>query len=140
MNLTITNRKVLHEYHILKEYEAGLILCGSEVKALRKKDANISEAYCYISKDEAFIKNMFIAKYLESSYMNHDERQTRKLLLHRKEIKDILKRTQETYLRLSNKFLDVMISIDFPEKFNYAHLKGKTAKQRIFLVPRILIC
>ncbi len=92
----VTNRKAYHEYHILKEYVAGMELLGSEVKSLRLSNCNLTDSFCFISNDEIFLKNLFISKYNESSYMNHDERRLRKLLLHKKEIKDLFKKSQET--------------------------------------------
>ena len=88
----IVNKKAYFEYHILKEFTAGVELLGSEVKSLRRNNTNIGDAFCFISNDEIFIKNMFIGKYFEATYQNHEERRTRKLLLHKSEIKDIFKR------------------------------------------------
>lgn len=91
----IVNRKARFEYHILKEYTAGIQLLGSEVKSLRSSNANISESYCYIWNNEIFVKNMFISKYEESSWLNHDERRDRKLLLNKSEIREIVKLNQD---------------------------------------------
>lgn len=96
----ILNRKAYHEYHILKEYQAGIVLLGSEVKSLRSGNANIGDAFCYVWNGEVFCKNSFISKYKEASYMNHDERRVRKLLLNKKEIKDISKDASETGITL----------------------------------------
>ena len=87
----IVNKKAYFEYEILKDFTAGLILVGPEVKSLRKNNANFTDSYCYVWDNEIFLKSMFIAKYNESSWMNHEERRDRKLLLHKKEIKSIAK-------------------------------------------------
>ena len=91
----IINKKAYYEFHILKDFLAGIQLVGSEVKSLRGSNANIGDAYCYIWNGEVFIKNLYIAKYDESSYLNHEERRDRKLLLNKKEIRDITKMTKE---------------------------------------------
>jgi SsrA-binding protein len=92
----IVNRKAYFEYHIIKEFIAGIQLVGSEVKSLRQGNANMGDSFCYVWNGEVFIKNLHISKYNESSYLNHDERRDRKLLLNKKEIRDIIKLTQET--------------------------------------------
>lgn len=85
----IQNRKAHFDYHIIKEYTAGLILKGSEVKSLRFGNANISEAFLYEKNGEIWITNMWIDKYTQAFYTNHDERRERKLLLNKKEILEI---------------------------------------------------
>jgi SsrA-binding protein len=91
----IVNKKAYFEFHILKEFEAGIQLFGSEVKSIRNGNANIGDAFCYVWDNEVFIKNIYISKYEESSYMNHEEKRDRKLLLHKKEINAIIKLTQD---------------------------------------------
>ncbi len=91
----IVNRKASFEYHFIKEFIAGVELFGSEVKSLRSGNASIGEGYCYIWDDEIFLKNTFISKYLESTYNNHQEKRDRKLLLHKKEIREIAKLSRE---------------------------------------------
>lgn len=92
----ILNKKAYYEYNILKEYISGIVLCCSEVKSLSEGNANMGDSFCYVWNNEIFIKNLFISKYDESSYLNHEERRDRKLLLNKKEIRDIIKSTQET--------------------------------------------
>lgn len=89
------NKKAYFEYNILKEFISGVKLVSSEVKSLRQNNANMSDTYCYIWNNEIFIKNLHISKYNESSYMNHDEKRDRKLLLNRKEINDIIKLSKD---------------------------------------------
>ena len=91
----IVNKKAYFEFHILKEFEAGIQLFGSEVKSIRNGNANIVDAFCYVWNNEVFVKNIYISKYEESSYMNHEEKRDRKLLLHKKEISAIIKLTQD---------------------------------------------
>lgn len=91
----IVNKKASFEYIFLKEYTAGIELTGSEVKSLRSNNCSISEGYCFIWNNEIFLKNAFISKYTEATYSNHQERRDRKLLLHKKEIRDIFKLTRD---------------------------------------------
>jgi SsrA-binding protein len=93
--MSIVNRKARFEYTILREYEAGINLFGSEVKSIRSKGANISDTFCYQRDNEIFLKGMFIPRYEQSSYYNHEEKRDRKLLLHKKEIRDLIKDTQD---------------------------------------------
>ena len=85
--MEIKNRKARYNYFILKEIECGIVLTGTEIKSLRKGSADIKDCYAKIKNDEAFLINMYIAKYDEGNRFNHDERRTRKLLLHKTEIK-----------------------------------------------------
>lgn len=85
--MEIKNRKAHFNYYIEKTFEAGIALTGTEIKSIRKGSANFNDAYVSISNGEAYIKNMYIAKYEEGNRFNHDERRDRKLLLHKREIK-----------------------------------------------------
>lgn len=91
----IQNRKARFEYHILKEYTAGISLLGSEVKSLRNSDANINDSFVYISNSEIFIKGMYISKYKQAVHTNHEEVRDRKLLLKKKEIRYIAEQLQQ---------------------------------------------
>lgn len=92
--MEILNRRAYYDYAIIEQYDAGIILVGSEIKSIRAGNANLSEAYIYISNGEAFIKNMYIAKFQQSSYLNHEERQDRKLLLSKQQLSKIEKYLQ----------------------------------------------
>lgn len=87
--MKIENRKARHDYFIEDEYEAGIVLVGTEIKSIRKGSANISEAFCRVKNDEVFIHNMFVDHYEQGNIFNHDERRARKLLLNKREIKKI---------------------------------------------------
>src|SRR5881296_2748558 len=84
------NKRARHDYHILDTWEAGLVLTGTEVKSLREGKANISDAYGIVKDGEAFLLNLHIAPYARGGYVNHDPTRTRKLLLHRKEIRRLI--------------------------------------------------
>lgn len=85
----IKNRKYSYNYIIEKEYTAGIELKGTEVKSLRDGRANITESFIYINKNECFLKNSYIDKQKNSPYINHEENRERKLLLRKKEIKEL---------------------------------------------------
>lgn len=85
--MEIKNRKAKFNYFIEKTYEAGIALTGTEIKSIRKGSANFNDAYIRIKNREAYVVNMYIAKYEEGNRFNHDERRERKLLLHKSEIK-----------------------------------------------------
>ncbi len=84
--MEIKNRKAYFNYFIEKEIEAGIVLVGSEIKSVRKGSVDLSDAYIRIKNNEAYIINMYIAKYDKSSIFNHDETRERKVLLHKREI------------------------------------------------------
>ena len=84
--MEILNKKAKFNYFIEDEYEAGIVLNGTEIKSLRKGSADLKDAYIRIKNNEIYIINMYIAKYDEGNIFNHDERRERKLLLHKKEI------------------------------------------------------
>ena len=86
----IKNRKANFEYFIEERYEAGIELKGTEIKSLRKGSCDIKDSFIIIKNHEAFLLNTYIAKYEEGNIFNHEERRTRKLLLHKKEIKKLL--------------------------------------------------
>lgn len=93
-NLIADNRKVRFDYEIIETVEGGLVLTGSEVKSLREGHGNITEAYGVFQSGEFFLLNAFIAPYSHGGYAQHEERRTRKILCHRKEI-DRLKKQKE---------------------------------------------
>src|SRR5438270_10638820 len=84
------NRQGRHDYHILESWEAGIVLTGTEVKALREGKANISDAYGIVRNGEIFLINLHISPYERGGYTNHEPTRTRKLLLHRKEIRRLI--------------------------------------------------
>jgi len=84
--MEINNKRAYFDYYVEKQIEAGIVLQGTEIKSIRKGSADLKDAYVRIKNNEAFIINMYIAKYEEGNRFNHEERQTRKLLLHKNEI------------------------------------------------------
>ncbi len=93
--VSILNRKARFEYELLEFFTAGLKLQGTEIKSLRGGNANLAEAYCYEKDGEVWVTGMFIAEYSYGSYLNHEPKRLRKLLLNKKEIKTIADALQD---------------------------------------------
>ena len=98
--LLATNRKAFHEYFILDKLEAGLVLMGTEVKSIREARINLKESYAAVKGGEAFLFDCHISPYSHGNRENHEPTRTRKLLLHRQEIKKLIGKTQEKGLTL----------------------------------------
>ncbi len=94
------NRKAFHEFEILDQFEAGIVLMGSEVKGLRGRGATISDAYVQIRQGEAWLVGAHISEFEQAGAMGHDPRRTRKLLLHRREIERLAAALAEKGLSL----------------------------------------
>lgn len=89
------NKKARFDYEILEVFEAGIVLVGSEVKAIREKNIQLKDSYVSFNNGEAFLQNAHISPYMSSSYNNHTPERLRKLLLNRKEINEIMVKVQE---------------------------------------------
>lgn len=87
--MEIINRKAKYDYYIEDTYEAGIVLTGTEIKSIRIGKANIKDSYAIIRNEEIYLLNTHIAAYDQGNIFNHDENRTRKLLLHKKEIKKL---------------------------------------------------
>src|SRR5512147_2310379 len=93
-----TNRKAFHDYFVEETYEAGIALQGTEVKSLRLGLANLTDSYALIKNNEIFLFNTNISPYPHGNIMNHEPLRTRKLLMHREEIRKLtIKITQKGY-------------------------------------------
>ncbi len=84
------NRRARFDYAILDTWEAGIVLTGSEVKSLRDGKANITDAYAILKDGEVYLLNLHVSPYEKASFFNHEPTRTRKLLLHKKEIKKMI--------------------------------------------------
>lgn len=82
----IKNKKAYFDYEILEEIEAGIVLTGTEIKSIRNGNANLKDSYAVVRNNEVYLLNMHISEYKEGNIFNHEEKRTRKLLLHKKEI------------------------------------------------------
>ncbi len=100
VKIVAQNKKAFHDYFILDTYEAGIELKGTEIKSVRKGSANLKDSFIRIKNDEAFIENMHIAPYEQGNIFNHEPLRTRKLLLHKKQIKKLQKEVKENGLTI----------------------------------------
>lgn len=87
--MEIINREARHNYFIEDEIECGIVLVGTEIKAIKNGKANLKDSYGIIRNNEVFLLNMNISEYKEGNIFNHDPKRTRKLLLHKNEIKKL---------------------------------------------------
>ena len=122
-SISISNRKARYEYELLEIFTAGIQLQGTESKSLRVGNANIAEAYCYVQLSEVWVTGMYIAEYQYGSYMNHEPKRLRKLLLNKKEINKISSALQNVGITLVP--LKLYISDKGWAKIDIALAKGK---------------
>ncbi len=124
MTRTITtNRRARHDYHIVDVYEAGIALEGMEVKSLREGKVSLQDGYAKVENGEVFLYDVHISQYSKSSTQRYDPKRRRKLLLHKREIKRLLGKTQQSGFTL------IPLSIYFNErgiaKVSLALARGK---------------
>ena len=86
---SIQNRKAFHDYSIEETFDAGLVLQGTEVKSLRKGNASFTDAFAFIRNGEVWLRDFYIKPFEHGSFYNHDPRRDRKLLLSKKEIREL---------------------------------------------------
>ena len=98
--MEIENRQAKHNYFIDDTYECGIVLKGTEIKSILAGKCNLRDSYGIIKANEIFVLNMFISPYKEASIYNESETRTRKLLLHKKEIKKIAQDVEQKGLTL----------------------------------------
>ena len=91
----IKNRRANFDYAITDTFTAGIVLTGTEIKSIRLGKASLVDTYCYVHNGEVWVKNMYIAEFFYGTYNNHTERRERKLLLNRKEIRELDKAQKE---------------------------------------------
>jgi len=134
-NTIAQNRKARYNFYIEQDFEAGIVLCCTEVKSLRAGEANITDAYAEAKMGEIFLINAYIKEYEMGNRYNHEARRPRKLLLHRREVNKIaaaIQRKGKTLIPLSLYFNDknrvkVKIGLASGKK---AHDKRATEKER----------
>jgi SsrA-binding protein len=95
-----TNRKARHNYSILETFEAGVALMGTEVKSLREGQASLADAFATIDDGEIWLRNLHVPEYHHGSWTNHAPRRNRKLLLHRREIDNLVCKIRDGNLTL----------------------------------------
>ena len=99
-HIEIKNKKASFEYAFLEKYTAGIKLTGTEIKSIRAGKANLVDAYCYFANNELYVRGMHVAEYEWGSYSNHEPKRDRKLLLTKKELNKLFRRSQEKGLTI----------------------------------------
>jgi len=94
------NRKAFHDFHLLESFEAGLVLLGTEVKAIREGRVNLRDSFARVEDGEVFLYNVNISPYSHRGYAEHEPLRRRKLLLHRDEIRKLIGKTVEKGMTL----------------------------------------
>ena len=117
-----TNRKAYHNYHLQDSIQAGIVLTGTEIKSIRAGRVSLSDAYVRPEAGELWLVNAHIARYDAGSYLSHEPKRPRKLLLHRKEINNLTSKMQERGFTLVPLKLYIKDSI---AKVEVALAKGK---------------
>jgi SsrA-binding protein len=128
------NRKAFHDFHIVETYEAGIVLQGTEVKAIREGNVNLRDSFARVESGEVWLYNVHINPYSHRGYADHEPTRRRKLLLHRREIRKLVGRTTErgmtlvpTRMYFDNGHVKVAIGLAKGKK---AHDKRETIKRR----------
>jgi SsrA-binding protein len=128
------NRKALHDYHVLDSWEAGLVLLGTEVKAIREGRVNLRDSFARVEKGEVWLLNVHVSPYSHTGYARHDERRQRKLLLHEHEIRKLAGRVAEkglTLVPLRMYFKNGRVKVQLAlAKGKQAHDKRETIRRR----------
>ncbi len=122
-HVQIKNRRAAFEFFLIEELTAGIVLTGTEIKSLREGKASINDAYCTFKNNELFVINMHIAEYTYGTYLNHEPKRERKLLLSKREIKKWQNKVKEKGFTI----VPVMLHINEKglAKLNIALAKGK---------------
>ena len=133
--MEIKNRSASFEFFIEDKFDAGMMLTGTEVKALRDGRANFNDSYCLLDRGDLYIKGLHISPYEFGSYANHNPTRERKLLLHKKELLKIAQKMKEKGLTIiplkiyfnENGFAKIQIGLGKGKK---THDKRESIKQR----------
>jgi SsrA-binding protein len=99
-NINIRNKKSSHEYEFLEKFIAGVQLTGTEIKSIKLGKATLVDTYCYFHQGELFLKGMHVAEYWWGNLNNHDPKRDRKLLLNKKELIKLERKSQEKGLTI----------------------------------------
>ena len=110
-----SNRKAFHDYFVLERFEAGIELFGTEVKSIRAGQVNLKDSYCTIREGELFVRGMHVSPYEKGNIFNRDPVRTRRLLMHKREIRklhDLQKRDGYALIPLSLYFKDSRVKVE----------------------------
>jgi len=125
--IVASNRKARHNYSILEVIEVGVVLVGTEVKSLREGQASMADAFATVDDGEIWLRNLHIAEYHHGTWTNHTPRRNRKLLLHRRQIDNLVGKIRDgnlTLVPLSMYFLDGKVKVEL------ALARGKQAHDK----------
>jgi SsrA-binding protein len=122
-NIDIKNKKAWHEYEILDKFTAGIVLTGTEIKAIRLGKASLVDSYCLFENGELYVKGMHISEYDFGNLFNHFPKRDRKLLLKRRELKKLQKNVKEKGLTIVT--LHMFIAESSYAKLEIALARGK---------------
>lgn len=134
MDIITNNRKAYFEYTIHDTFEAGIVLKGSEVKSIRRKEFNLADSFIFIKDNEVYLKNAYIKPYEKATAFEIDSRRDRKLLLNKKEILKLIRNTKEkgftivptkAYFKGSNVKLEIAVATG-----KKLHDKRETVKKK----------
>jgi SsrA-binding protein len=134
IKIAAQNRKAFHDYFVEERYEAGIELFGTEVKSIRAGTLNLKDAYCTVKDGELLVHGMHISPYEKGNIFNRDPVRTRRLLMHKREIRklhDLIKQDGYTLVPLSVYFKDARVKLEIglcKGKKNYD--KREAAAQR----------
>ena len=128
------NRKAFHDYHVLDSWEAGVVLLGTEVKAIREGRVNLRDSFARVDRGEVWLMNVHISPYSHTGYAHHEERRQRKLLLHDHEIRKLTGSVAErgyTLVPLQMYFKNGRVKVQLAlVKGKQAHDKRETIRKR----------
>ena len=122
-SINIKNKRAFFDYEIIDRFEAGLQLCGTEIKSIRQGRVSLVDTYCFFNRRELWTKGMNIAEYFYGTYNNHIPTRERKLLLQKKELRKLERKTKETGLTIVP--LRLFINEKGLAKLEIALAKGK---------------
>lgn len=122
-HINIANKKAYHDYFIQDEFIAGIMLTGTEIKSVRKGKVNLSDSYCSFKENELFVIGMHISEYENASFVKHDPKRDRKLLLTKRELRRLKSNVQEKSLTIIP--LNLFINERGLAKLHIALAKGK---------------
>ena len=121
--INIKNKKAFHDFELIERFHAGLQLQGTEIKSIRLGKASLNDSYCVFHKDELYVRGLQISEYAWASYNSHEPGRERKLLLNRKELNKLLRKTKESGLTI------VALKLYISDK-GYAKIEIALAKGR----------
>jgi SsrA-binding protein len=119
----IKNKRASFDYEFLENFTAGIVLYGTEIKSIRAGKANLGDSYCFFQDNELWVKNLHISEYENRGYSGHDPVRTRKLLLNRKELNKLRRKSQEKGLTIIAKRM--FLSPNGYAKIDIALARGK---------------